>query len=511
MARVAGDHGSGLKTTMSIIEDALKKLQDKRSEGAGGAPDLYLSAKERELYEPGRANRRVLAYAVFIAAAVIVGGGVWLGLDTYQKNLKEQTRAAATIVSLEKRASTTPAPASQASGESVQERAEPSTQPAAGQTQSVSEAPAVQQEAQEKLSDTAPEPAARPETVMAIEPWIERGRQLMKEKGMTAALPVWEEGLRSLDADRLVLIPSVYEREEDAERALDTAGDESSAFAARGWYRGKLSYYLLSAPLKDSIEDEQKRLTESLSIPSVKGASAGKLTARMDKKPLPVPERAESASVMSGEASPAPVETPKPAEKKAVEQPAAPAEREAVKEAKDKPAAISAVDKEGERKREAERVIAEKYARARLMLMNGRYSAVVEEFQPEFVIPPSRWEPYFIMGSAYLGMGLLDKAEEYLKRGIAIDGRQPRLWLQLAIISQQRGNNSTALRILQEAEKLGPSLPETQLNIGYSSDALGDTNTAAKAYRLFLSLTEGDSSYVEARTEVLKRLGELGY
>ncbi|MGR3221134.1 MAG: tetratricopeptide repeat protein [Candidatus Anammoxibacter sp.] len=49
------------------------------------------------------------------------------------------------------------------------------------------------------------------------------------------------------------------------------------------------------------------------------------------------------------------------------------------------------------------------------------------------------WELYFLMGTAYLGLGNPDIAERYLDRGIAVNDKQIQLWIQRAVVEQQKG------------------------------------------------------------------------
>ncbi|MGR3221135.1 MAG: hypothetical protein ACUZ8H_15170 [Candidatus Anammoxibacter sp.] len=77
-------------------------------------------------------------------------------------------------------------------------------------------------------------------------------------------------------------------------------------------------------------------------------------------------------------------------------------------------------------------------------------------------------------------------------------------------MSNKRENHETALQILLQAEQLDPAMPEIQLNIGYSSDALGSRNsTTVKAYRYFPELTESNAAYLTVRQKVLERLSRL--
>ncbi|KHE93197.1 MAG: hypothetical protein SCABRO_01116 [Candidatus Scalindua brodae] len=119
------------------------------------------------------------------------------------------------------------------------------------------------------------------------------------------------------------------------------------------------------------------------------------------------------------------------------------------------------------------------------------------------------WNAYLLNGVAYLSLAELNNAEKYLDMGLSINTKSPQLWLMRAIVEQQKGNHSFALQILQQAERIAPRMPEVQLNIGYSYDAIGNKKFSAKAYDSFLKLTEGKPEYMTVRHKVLERLQDF--
>ncbi|GMT41865.1 MAG: hypothetical protein IEMM0002_0276 [bacterium] len=148
---------------------------------------------------------------------------------------------------------------------------------------------------------------------------------------------------------------------------------------------------------------------------------------------------------------------------------------------------------------------------ARELINDSLYSDALDNLKPIFDAPPGNWEPYLLMGTAYLGLGRLDKADDFFRQGIKIDDARPRLWLQRAIVAQQKDDHQSALKILREVEKIAPSMPEIKLNIGYSNDVLGNKAEAAKSYQIFLAYTEGREDYFLMRRQVFQRLLKLGY
>lgn len=156
-----------------------------------------------------------------------------------------------------------------------------------------------------------------------------------------------------------------------------------------------------------------------------------------------------------------------------------------------------------------EYVVGKQLKRARHFIKIRSYAEAIDILKPIIDRQEEIWDTYLLMGAAYLGLGELDYAEMYSEMGLAINGKVPQLWLQCAIVEQQRGKHEAALRILNEAEKLASDIPEVQLNIGYSYDAIGNQKLSAKAYNSFLKLTEGDPAYMMVRYKVLERLHNL--
>ncbi|MCP4265298.1 MAG: tetratricopeptide repeat protein [Candidatus Brocadiaceae bacterium] len=156
-----------------------------------------------------------------------------------------------------------------------------------------------------------------------------------------------------------------------------------------------------------------------------------------------------------------------------------------------------------------ENIFGKKLKQARHLINIGSYSEAIDILKPIIDRQEETWDTYLLIGAAYLGLGELDYAETYSEMGLAMNGKVPQLWLQCAIIEQERGKHEAALRILNESERFAPDMPEVQLNIGYSYDAVGNQRLSAKAYNAFLELTEGDQAYMMLRYKVLDRLRNL--
>lgn len=150
-----------------------------------------------------------------------------------------------------------------------------------------------------------------------------------------------------------------------------------------------------------------------------------------------------------------------------------------------------------------------KLARAQMFIKKQQYERAVALLQSLFMKPPERWEPWFWLGTAQLGLGQWEKAQASLVEGLARDATVPQLWVQRALVSQQQGRFGEALDALRQAELLAPELPEVHLNLAYALDVEGNRLVALKHYRTFLILTEGEKAYHPTRRKVLDRISRL--
>lgn len=146
---------------------------------------------------------------------------------------------------------------------------------------------------------------------------------------------------------------------------------------------------------------------------------------------------------------------------------------------------------------------------AKYLIQKRRYRHAVTILNPLFVTPPDSWEPWFWLGTAQLGLEQFEEAEESFLEGLSRNAAIPHLWVQRALVSQQRGQYGEAVEALRQAELIAPDLPEVQLNLAYSLEAQGKILNAVAHYHTFLSITEGKKSYQPARKKVLDRIIRL--
>ncbi len=147
--------------------------------------------------------------------------------------------------------------------------------------------------------------------------------------------------------------------------------------------------------------------------------------------------------------------------------------------------------------------------RAQDFIITRRYAQALAVLSPLFVKPPKTWEPWFWVGTAQLGLGQWEEAQQSFVEGLIRDATVPQLWVHRALVSQQQGRFGDALDALRQAELLDSRLPEVQLNLAYSLDARGETRVAMEHYRTFLALTRGTIAYDGTRNKVRDRLIQL--
>lgn len=146
---------------------------------------------------------------------------------------------------------------------------------------------------------------------------------------------------------------------------------------------------------------------------------------------------------------------------------------------------------------------------SQILIKKRQYGQAVTILRSLLKSEPNDWEPWFWMGTAKLGLGQLDEADQFFIDGLARNGTVPHLWVQRALVGQQRGRYWEAIEALRQAEILAPDLPEVPLNLAYSFETQGNTVLAIEYYRKFLSMTERTPAYRAARKKVLVRIIKL--
>ena len=146
---------------------------------------------------------------------------------------------------------------------------------------------------------------------------------------------------------------------------------------------------------------------------------------------------------------------------------------------------------------------------ARKLIQAREYEQAVRLLAPLFRDPPPEWQPWFWMGTALLGKGDIEKADQFFLSGLARNDKIPQLWIQRALVAQQRGNYQLAIHELRQAESLQANLPHIHLNLGYAYEQMGNDRLANQYYGKFLQLSEGNPEFFSTRKKILARFTEL--
>ncbi len=149
---------------------------------------------------------------------------------------------------------------------------------------------------------------------------------------------------------------------------------------------------------------------------------------------------------------------------------------------------------------------AQRLHNARQLIQIGQYQEASVLLRPMFHEPPVNWQPWFWMGTALLGKGDVEEADQFFLSGLARNDKVPQLWIQRALVAQQRGNYQLAIHELRQAELLKPDLPHIHLNMGYAYEQLGNGRLANQYYAKFLQVSEGNPEYFSIRKKLFSRL-----
>lgn len=143
---------------------------------------------------------------------------------------------------------------------------------------------------------------------------------------------------------------------------------------------------------------------------------------------------------------------------------------------------------------------------AQQLIQEGKYDNGMALLSPLFDDPPVKWQPWFWMGTALLGKGETEQADQFLLSGLARNDKIPQLWIQRALVAQQRGDYQLAIHQLRQAESLDAKLSHIHLNMGYAYEQLGNDRLANQYYGNFLKLSEGKPAFFSTRKKLFARL-----
>ncbi len=371
------------------------------------------------------------------------------------------------------------------------------------------------------VSAQAEEGVSRP-----AEAWMEAGWAALERDGLEAAIEVWQEGVNRLPPDRLLLSPvGFFPDRAGALRGVRRLGLEFRGLVLRGNYRGEPNYFVLAAPAPGELEMERAHLGQL--VYGGKGRILGWSAARFQPggdlaaSGARYPSSRGDAASFAGRSGSAGAPAKRPVARATVHARSTTRRMRATPEQESRMLMGMArqARKQGNRK-QAIALLREvlkrtpDHARARLMsgqllVRDGQYDAAWQVMKPLLKEDALDWKPWFWSGTAELMAGRLDAAAKHLDEALARDGRIVAVWVQRALVAQQKGHYAVAYQLLKVAEAQAPKSVQVMLNIGYTLDALGERDAAVAYYRRFLVKTAGDARRWRARKAVLERLAQL--
>ena len=151
----------------------------------------------------------------------------------------------------------------------------------------------------------------------------------------------------------------------------------------------------------------------------------------------------------------------------------------------------------------------QRMTKGKFLIRKKLYEEAVKVLDPLFESQPSQWEPWFWMGTAYLGLRNLEQAETFLMEGLVRDDTVPHLWVQQGLVYQLQEQHEEAIGAFRQAHLLAPDFPEVHLNLAHVLESQGNGPLALKHYRQYLTLTEKALENRSIRKKVLGKIASL--
>lgn len=487
---------------MSIIEQTLNRLDAGiQKNNRDNEDDRY--DRDARQFIPGFAMRRRSSLVPWLVLAALALGGGWFWWST-RMGAPDFSLARAVKGSLPTETVTPPV----APVRVEPARVEP---PAPGALTIVQPSPAtLAQQVPSVEKATGAGAGVSKAHLDAAPPWLVRGMTLYLRGDKEDAKAVWMEGILALPGHHMLMALPLSSTEAALRQNFVDLGTRYPVMLLATKKDGKLVNQLFS--YVDGKENMllADALSKQLGTDSLQWVSAASLRLRLPERPV--------------EATPvavAPVESRKPAEsRKPVEsrkpEPKVATPRRVAREASNeapKPAQMTAATPlAAQPVARGESLISEPppiLERAEKMINADQSVEALFELRNAKGRQLEDWRYHYLVGVAEMKLGRKGKAQDALSESIRLGPNRSEPRLKRAVLLQDAGQHNDAMADLRAAEKISPSTPEIQLNIGYSTDALGRTAEAKAAYLRFLSMSQAKASYSSAREWVSKRVRDL--
>lgn len=445
---------------MSVIDDALRKLEDERSQRArqdSGSGSEYMAAPRLE--SPKTSNVSRLLWMILGGSVVAVVVWTWVGTGSQQPLPVAPVAAVAPIAQL-----TPPVPAVVA--------AVPVAEPVPA-VPTLTSLP--------KVPTAVPTPPVAtptvPPPVLAWQSpvWVRNAAALMSRGDRAGALQSWSQGLAKLSPkDALIVLPS---------SASDTAtvalyrslSVQFPALLAQD--NGALRVLLVPdvGEVSDVLADLRTQLKRrALTTTTVAAWRAESDVLKLAKPPATVPVQPVVAAI--------PVQSAM-----ALTEPE------------------SAISAQGTANSSAAEIL-RRFAEVERLLSQGQFDtamSVVGQLETEL---GETWQTSYLKGTAAQGLRRWDDAIVALTRAHQLNPASMKVLLNRAICLQEVGKHEAALADLRQAIAMSPGTPELVANSAYSLDALGRPAEALVQYQKFLEMTAGRDEYAKLRAWASKRV-----
>ncbi len=494
---------------MSIIDDTIKRLGEDHTPLAAAPtaqePDADSMSELDFVVGPRKRRPPVLLmlFMIFAGAGVIVY--VWLlNARSPSSPASVQTEPKLAAPAPEKVLTGTPVSAPVATmvlSKTPAVASQPSAPPAAETIATVStprstSAVASQVEAAEVSPKQSVVAEVEPQGVMLPPSWYEEGWSAARLGKWSHAFSAWEDGVRGLPKNRMIIISNGFAELDAFSAAL---GQYVKTFPAIGLrqrhYNGQMIYRLVVFPYGGGTRQLLPKV-QRVFAPAVL-VNASYMQAHMVAANTAWPMIKDAATSMHKPAVAANQARPTDAEQAhpltSIRMPA------------DNMNSAAGGATKGAATEEAN-AWASQTGEVRELLEAQAFDQAARHAQALTRDFPDRWESWFWLGTAQLAEGRIEEADATLERAGTLDPTVAQVLVQRAVVAQERGDNTKAIRLLINARELSPKSPQIYLNMGYSNDALGLSAEAEKNYRYYLSLTEGDAAYSLQRSLVTQRL-----
>lgn len=458
---------------MSVINEALKKLEDERSQRARQDNGEYLAAP----VIVARSTSLLSRLLWMVLGGVVVGVGVWT-LTGYQWSLQliavaptPATVAPVSVAEPPQSAVTLPVAAADPS---VAGPVVPLPAPVLESTQPAVTLP-VAAAAPSVAGPTVALPLAPPVLPWLSPVWVRNAATMMSNGDRAGALQAWSQGLAKLSPkDALIVLPASVSNP----AAVALYRRVSVQFPALlALDNGVLRVLLI--PEAGELNDVLAELRTLLKRRTLMATTVAAWRAEQDAVKV-------AAAALPAAMSAAAVTSPAQKATALVEP-------------------ESGIAAQGTANSSAGEIL-RRFTAIERLLSQGQFEAALTTVGLVEAEVGETWQTNYLKGTAAQGLRRWEDAVQALTKAHQLNPASMKVLLNRAICQQEMGKHEAALQDLRQATVLSPTTPELVANSAYSLDALGRPAEALVQYQRFLDMTAGRDDYAKLRAWASKRV-----